>query len=155
MQRIPIVPGVRAVEHTADLALEVEASSLPELFDRAARGMLALIERAELHEAPEAPTAGCAPAPAATEEQVVELAADGATRLLVLWLRELLFLHQARHLAYRGAEFERFDEQRLRARLRLEPGAFTAVRELKGVTYHGLEVERRGAGWWARVIFDV
>jgi SHS2 domain-containing protein len=29
------------------------------------------------------------------------------------------------------------------------------VREIKGVTLHGLTAEPRGNGWYARVIFDV
>ena len=30
-----------------------------------------------------------------------------------------------------------------------------SVREIKGVTYHGLAAARRGGGWYARVVFDV
>ncbi|MFO8173798.1 MAG: archease [Longimicrobiales bacterium] len=29
------------------------------------------------------------------------------------------------------------------------------VREIKGVTLHDLKLERRGKGWYGRVIFDV
>src|SRR2546426_8385898 len=36
-------PFVREIEHTADLGLEVEAPSLPLLFERAGLGMLALM----------------------------------------------------------------------------------------------------------------
>src|SRR5216110_1132919 len=36
-------PFVREIEHTADLGLEVEAPSLPLLFERACLGMLALM----------------------------------------------------------------------------------------------------------------
>jgi hypothetical protein len=48
MESFPAVPGVRALEHTGDLALEVKAASLPQLFERATRGMLALIEQGDL-----------------------------------------------------------------------------------------------------------
>jgi hypothetical protein len=37
-------PHVRLIEHTADLAIEVDADTLPDLFDGAATGMIALIE---------------------------------------------------------------------------------------------------------------
>jgi SHS2 domain-containing protein len=35
----------------------------------------------------------------------------------------------------------------------LDPGP--RIREIKGVTLHGLAVERQGEEWFARVIFDV
>jgi SHS2 domain-containing protein len=43
-----MVDGVFVVEHSADLARNVEAASLPQLFDRAGLGMLALIEQDDL-----------------------------------------------------------------------------------------------------------
>jgi hypothetical protein len=43
-----MVDGVFVVEHRADLAMKVEAASLPQLFDRVGLGMLALIEQDDL-----------------------------------------------------------------------------------------------------------
>jgi SHS2 domain-containing protein len=147
-----MVDGVFVVEHTADLAMEVEAESLPQLFDRAALGMLALIEQDDL----EAKAEKRDRQPGATPQQrEIELQAQDLPTLHVRWLREILYLHQVRHLAYRGAEFQVIDGRRLRARLHLAPEAYAAVRELKGMTYHGLEVARSGGGWRARIIFDV
>lgn len=144
------VPGVRTVDHTADLAVEIEAASLPELFDRAARGTVALIETDD------ASTASCAP----RMERVVEphrIALDAATLpdLLVRWLREIMYLHQVRGLAYRRGRVHVADGPTLLAEAEMEPETGSALRELKGVTYHGLEVARSADGWRARVIYDV
>jgi SHS2 domain-containing protein len=120
-----MVDGVFVVEHTADLAMGVEAESLPQLFNRAALGMLALIERDDL----EAKAEKRDRQPWATSQQrEIELQAQDLPALLVRWLREILYLHQAHRLAYRGAEFQVIHERRLRARLHLEPDAYAAVR---------------------------
>jgi SHS2 domain-containing protein len=91
-----MVDGVFVVEHTADLAMGVEAESLPQLFNRAALGMLALIERDDL----EAKAEKRDRQPWATSQQrEIELQAQDLPALLVRWLREILYLHQAHHLA--------------------------------------------------------
>jgi SHS2 domain-containing protein len=91
-----MVDGVFVVEDTADLAMEVAAASLPQLFDRAALGMLALIEQDDL----EAKAEKRNRQPGATPEQrEIELQAQDLPALLVRWLREILYLHQAHHLA--------------------------------------------------------
>src|SRR2546428_2127703 len=74
-------PLVREIEHTADLGLEVEAESLPLLFERAGLGMLGLM--IDL---------------AAVEPQVrvaIALAADDHEALLHDWLQHLLVRLQA------------------------------------------------------------
>lgn len=140
-----IVPGVRVVEHTADEGIEVEGATLATLFRRAAAGTLALFRTGVPGEDP-----GAHPA----EVIEVELRAADLTSLLVQWLREVLFVAGTRELEPGEVEIEQVGDGVLRARLhcrRVGPGAF---REVKGVTYHGLEVRRDG-GWHARVIFDV
>jgi SHS2 domain-containing protein len=152
-------PRVRAIEHTADLAIEVEAASLPALFDGAATGMLALIEREDL-EGAIGTSGGADPIDRDAQRYTgavvreLELGAPDLPSLLVHWLRELLHLFQGEQLAYRGAEFHRLTTTALRAAVRTEP-AVDAVREIKGVTYHDLEVSHRDSLWHTRVVFDV
>lgn len=143
-------PGVRGLDHTADLGIEVRAPTLDDLFHRAAAGMAALIIGAD-EEAQVAPAVG---RPALTPHRV-RLEAGDAARLLALWLREVLWIHQDTGALYAGARFEVLDETRLDARVDADPDPPAPVRELKGVTYHELAVERRPDGWYARVIFDV
>jgi SHS2 domain-containing protein len=137
--------GVLPLDHTADVGLSVLAPSLEALFDRAAAGMRGLIEG----------TDGGAAADASQRGRTMEVEADDVGALLVAWLRELLFLHQVEQLAYRSAAFESLGEMTLRAEVIFGSAARRPVREIKGVTYHGLEAVAGPEGWRARVIFDV
>ena len=145
--------GVSYLDHTADVGMDVRGSSRPELFHRAAHGMMALL-RGDEELATPAPAAALEAAAASGETHALELHAADLARLLGEWLRELLFLHDARRLDYHDAQFDRLDDRGLRARIRLVAGG-AAVREIKGVTYHELDARRDDEGWQARVIFDV
>jgi SHS2 domain-containing protein len=136
--------GVRPLDHTADVGLVLVASSLGSLFERAGLGLRRLIEGA-------APGAGAAP----RGPLRLELEADDTAFLLVAWLRELLFLHQVEALAFREARFDRLDATGLAGTFAFDAAASRPVREIKGVTYHALEVTGRTGEWRARVIFDV
>jgi SHS2 domain-containing protein len=155
--------GVRALDHTADVGLEVHAPSLETLFDRAARGLGALIRGDDVARA-ESATAAAARAggrsaqdspPGERMAERVAVEAPDAGALLVAWLRELLWLFESKRLAYEGARFETLTETSLVAAVRATAETRTPVREIKGVTYHGLDVGSSGDGWHARVIFDV
>ncbi len=52
-------------------------------------------------------------------------------------------------------EFDSLSDSRLSALVGVAPAPNPPARELKGVTYHGLEVKRAGSRWTARVIFDI
>lgn len=154
-----LLQGVYEIEHTADLGLEIEAASLEGLFQRAAAGMMALVRATEaepLERPRDEPLSEAPPAPA---PRSVRIELDGGepdvAALLVRWLRELLYLQEVAGFVYYDATFQRLDESGLRATVRPDPGPSRQIRELKGVTYHGLEVERNGDRWRARVIFDI
>lgn len=145
--------GVTALDHTADVGLLVRAPSLEQLFHRAAAGMLALVAGAEERSTMDDRRSTVVRGGAGSGVRIVLDAPDREV-LLVAWLREILHLLQARDLCYSGARFEALGETRLVARLAFGP-AFTPVMELKGVTYHALEVRHEEDGWFARVVFDV
>lgn len=146
-------PGVREIEHTADLGMEVEAGSLEELFQRAAAGTMALVRSTGDAHRPHQPHS--APGPRSVRIQLDGGTDDDIATLLVRWLRELLYLQEVANFVYRDATFERLDGSGLRASVHPEPDPSPQIRELKGVTYHGLVVERAGDRWRARVIFDI
>ena len=153
-----IHPGVKTLDHTADVGFEVHGATLAELFHRSAMGMMALIRGADLGEAPDQVDAPDAEprAPYATGEwRRIAVEAEDTAGLLVGWLRELLLLHEMRRFDYQGARFQTLDDNQLIARVGGGPDARPPVREIKGVTYHGLRVEPEDGGWRARVIFDV
>lgn len=144
-------PGVTFLEHTADVGVDVEAPSAELLFHRAAAGMMALLRGEEEH--PESGARAAADS-LRVETRTVEVSDRDRAALLRAWLRELLLLHETRNADYAGAAFLELTERRLEARIRTTPAA-GAVREIKGVTYHELQVQETDEGWKARVIFDV
>ena len=136
--------GVREIEHTADLGIEVEAPTLPLLFERAGIATLALMLDLGAIE----------PRTRAT----IALAADDIEELLHDWLQALVVRMQTDGLAFAELTVEAIDAQSVRGE-----GAGECVdlqrhrtyTEIKGVTYHQLAVRETADGWWARVIFDV
>lgn len=141
-----LAPGVRALEHTADVGFEVEAGSLPELFMRAAFGLVELTRE------------GAVPAAVgdvAPNVKTLELQASDLPGLLAAWLRELLYLDEVGGFGFVTADFEVLQAERLRAHVTGGRDPRRPVREIKGVTYHQLEMGRIGETWRARVYFDV
>lgn len=134
------------VEHTGDLAIQIEAPSLPDLFAAAAAGLAGLLQGEE---------SGPAELAGVEEAGWRELQVEAPERevLLVDWLRELLYLQMAEGTVLGGTEVREVSESGLRARAGF--GSAPVERELKAVTYHDVEVKRHGDGWRARVVFDV
>jgi SHS2 domain-containing protein len=83
------------LEHTADKGLAVEAESLPDLFETAARGLFRLMIDPDRYPP--------------TEQVAIELHAPDLEALMVKWLNELLYHFEvyhrlfSRYEQYRGA----------------------------------------------------
>ena len=140
----------RTLEHTADLAIEVEAADPERLFTVAALAMTGVLMGRE---------GGEATGPGRGVEAWRDFALEATDReaLLVDWLRELLYVQVVEGLILAAVDIEELGETRIIARAGFAaPSEATAVeRELKGVTYHDLAVGRRGGAWFARVVFDL
>jgi SHS2 domain-containing protein len=153
-EEIP-VPGVLGLDHTADVALEVRAGDLPELFRRAALATVWLL----LERLPGSSD------PGAYETRSVELVDEELSGLLRSWLRTILFWDETDGFVpddpnlillpapLCGSETGQAFGLKASASGILDRGL--RIREIKGVTLHGLTVERRGEEWFARVVFDV
>jgi SHS2 domain-containing protein len=148
---IPI-PGVTALDHAADVGLAVDGATLPELFQRAALGAMWLVLERD-------------PTPAPPETRTVELVEPDLPALLRAWLRALLFWEETEGFVVRDVSLSfapaplcaTRDGQAfgLHGRVSGVMDRGPRVREVKGVTLHGLRVERVGESWSGRVIFDV
>ncbi len=162
----PLGPGVREVEHTADVGIVVEASDFEQLLHRAAVGVFALMygkADADLGPTDLFNPLGTRVHLGASDDQgnqagmprpITVVGSDPAA-ILLKWLRELLFLHETEGLAYRRATFDVVDEERVSATVWMGPEPTPAACEFKGVTYHDLDVTPGVDGWRARVILDV
>ena len=140
------VEGVEALDHTADVGIRVVADALPELYRRAALGALWM--------------ALGVPSDPGEEVRTLEVTAGDHPDLMRRWLREVLFLQEVEGFAAGGVEPLELTPGPsgigLVATLRGGPAPLHPVREIKGVTWHGLQVEERRPGeWFAQVIFDV
>ena len=136
---------VEELAHTADVGFRVRAETPERLFELAAVGLV----RALGLEAGE----GGAP-----EEERIDLSRSDRERLLVAWLRGLLGRAMAEgsvpRVTVESVDLDG-DDLRVRARVGWATAASGPAREIKGVTYHGLAVEREGEGWHATVVLDV
>jgi SHS2 domain-containing protein len=136
---------IRMLDHTADVGFEVEAPSVEGLLEEALGGLLQV-----MFEAP--------PQEGGAEERTVELSAPDLETLLVRWLNELTFLVQGEGFVPVCAEVRVGEGPSLRARLRgvpLDVARYGWQGEIKGATFHGLEVVRRDGALHAWVILDV
>lgn len=140
----------RTIEHTADLAVELVAPTLERLFEIGAEALAGVLVGVEAG-------SESGESPAAPEWRELRLEAPDREALLVDWLRELLFVQMTEGRVLTAAQVTELGENRLTARASFaEPAPGQPLeRELKAVTYHDLVVERRGDGWFSRVVFDL
>jgi len=139
-------PGmvVREIEHTADVGFEVEAPTLAALFERAGLATLSVAVGLESVER--------------RERVALEVRADDLPTLLHDWLQEVVVVLQARGVALSEIAVEEISEGVVRgwgAGERIDRGRHRLYTEVKGVSYHALDVRQTAVGWSARVILDV
>ncbi|MCU0722726.1 MAG: archease [Planctomycetes bacterium] len=145
------MPDYRLFDHTADVGIEWEAGSLPELFEKGAAALADLV-------------AGPEGASGATAGGTVAIEALDLPDLLVVFLQELRFRFETRGELLGAVRVERLDPGSgggaaslvVRASGRVfDPARDRASTVIKAVTYHRLAVEPApGGGWTARVLFD-
>ena len=137
-------PLAREIEHTADLGLEVEAPTLPLLFERAGLGMLELMIDLGAVEP--------------LERRAIAVKGDRIDELLHDWLQAILVDFQARGFAACELAVEELGARHVRGTAAgepIDPARHRLYTEIKGVTYHQLAVRETTDGWWARIICDV
>jgi SHS2 domain-containing protein len=134
---------IREFEHTGDAGIEVEAPSRADLFACAAIGV------ARIMVAPD----GIEP----RETHTITVFGDSDEDLMYDALSDALNLFLADDFIWRDATVEeRPDTIILRLTgERFDPRRHLMLTELKGVTYHQLNVEHEEDGWTARIVFDV
>jgi len=131
-------------DHTADVGVRVAAPDLPGLFTEAARGLLSLLVE-----------------DVGTVEPRVEfnirLEEQDLAYLFFDWLRELLYLYDARHFLVGACEVK-IEGGVLQATIRGEHcdvAKHCLAHEVKAITSHGLFVQQEGEGYKAEFIVDI
>ena len=139
-----ISAGFQEVEHTADWALDIWASTLEQLFEQAARGMLVL--------------AGVELAPQAREACQLDLLAIDLESLLVNFLNELLYWGESESLAFDvfHLSIQSLHLEGLHLTGQVEGAPITAqTKEIKAVTFHNLVIHHDAGVFRVRIVFDV
>jgi SHS2 domain-containing protein len=134
----------RLIDHGADLGMEVRAPTLEALFVGAARALFDIL--------------GTLDATRVTRVETIEQEGEDLEEVFRGWLAELLFLSAARRMVFSEFRVLALDTTRLKAEAageRFDRDRHTFEREIKAITYHGLEVVQEDREWRATVIFDV
>ncbi len=133
-------------EHTADIGIEARAKDWPGLLEQCARGLLSCIG----YLVPDSADRGVS--------ERIRLSADSREDLLHDWLSELLYRFEIEPRAIGRMTLHRADDHAIDAEIvfrRLDTKKTRFHREVKAVTYHGLEIKHERKSWTARVIVDI
>jgi SHS2 domain-containing protein len=130
------------LEHTADVGIRAHGSTIEEAFAGAAEGLADLMG---------------AWFPGEGHERPIEVEAADRPALLVAWIDELLFLHEAEDAVFGGFDVDGVSSDRLRARVLVAARGSRELEDvgIKAATYHRLRAEPDGAGWVAQIYVDV
>ena len=139
--------GYAFIDHTADVAADLSAATLPELFVFAAHALTDTLTDMDLVRA--------------SITRSVTLEAVTIEELLVDWLNELVYLFEVQNMLTSAADVT-IDEAGGRWRLRasvsgepFDPDRHPSRVQVKSATYHGLHVTRDGETWRARIVLDI
>ena len=134
----------RVLEHTADIGFEAWGATRDEVFANAARALISLI--VDLDEI------------APREEVAVQVHGPDPESVLVNWLSEIRYLHDAEAWLFRDFEIRSFHDDSLNAVARgekLDRSRHQVKLLVKAVTYHQLVLEHSPLGWRAQVYVDI
>ncbi|MDR3677389.1 MAG: archease [Acidobacteriota bacterium] len=134
----------RILEHTADVGFEAFGSTREETFANAARALFNLIVDLDVIET--------------HDEVTLHIQGPDPESLLVNWLSELLYLHDAENWLFRDFEIQHLQDDSMSALARGEKfhrARHQAKLLVKAITYHQLALEESPQGWRAQVYVDI
>ena len=128
------------IEHTADWALHIRAKDFEGLLRNAALGMLELM--------------GIAGDEVGVRERKIEVEGIDRETLLVSWLEEVLYVVERYGVGIGSIELYVSKDTHLVATINEIP-SIIPKKEIKAVTYHGLNISETEHGLEATIVFDV
>lgn len=129
------------LEHPADLKIRSFGKTKEEIFINMMRGMFPSVKREK--------TKGKQP-----REREITINSINLRFLLVDFLSEVLYLSEVHNEAYFDGKITIVKDNNLTGKI-LGQEAEDFKREIKGVTYYGLEIKKINEHWEAVVLFDV
>ena len=139
-----VQPAYEFFDHTADIGIRAHGPTLAAVFIGLAKGLVELVAE------------DSALTPKRT--RTIQLQADDAEALLLAWLQELLFWFATDRFLAVEYTLEEVTPTTLRGRVAgetFEPARHVQGREVKAITRHLLQVQRRNGGWYGQVIVDI
>ncbi len=136
---------IEILEHTADLAVRINADDEQELFALGAAAVYQLIGQLVPTEAPSTPYR-------------IALQANTREELFHDWLAEVLYWFQVHNILFDRYHFEAMHPTSIKVTAegrKVDVERSNIHIEIKAVTYHNLTVQPRANGWTATVIFDI
>lgn len=127
--------------HTADLRIRATGKTIEELFRNSLRGMSSVMQSE-------------AGGQRSDVERKVVVASPDTPSLLIDFLAEALASAQVNREVYSDVEFAEFDDRHVRATLRGVP-VESFEKDVKAVTYHGIEIKETDNGYEATIIYDI
>lgn len=142
----PDRPRYTLIDHTADMAFEVEAKDWPSLLAAATLALSDLVRPLGSFDI--------------WTNRRVSVRGEDREEVLVAWLNEVLYLFESGGFLPALAEVEQADDRRASGVLRggcTDPALEPPDRVVKAVTFHDLHVEEGGNGrpWRARIVVDL
>ncbi len=132
------------INHTADLGIKLREESLTRLFASAGYALFDIILQISQVQP--------------KKSLDIHVSGEEIESILVDWLRELLFKFNMDRWVLKEFDIRKIDKSGLQAVVKgeiFDPSRHSLKTEIKAVTYHGLEVNRKNDGWEAQIIFDI
>ncbi len=138
------IPDFTLLDHTADLGILVRGSDLTNLFEAAAIALIRIMVGGE---------------PSGNTESInISVEGQDLNDLMVRWLGEILYLFEGEERLITDVTIGFISASRLDALVAtvpFDPARHEILCEIKAVTYHEIEVVKRGSRWEAKIIFDL
>jgi SHS2 domain-containing protein len=134
--------GFQEINHTADLELNVWAENLPELFTQSALGMYHLAQVVLREEGDQ------------RVSREIELEAFDRESVLIAFLDELLFFLEDEQLAFPELALTLPKDTTLQANMHGYP-VLEQHRDIKAVTFHQLDIQKKQDGYTVNIVFDI
>lgn len=131
---------ISEIEHTADNALHIRAEDLAGLLRNAAFGMLGIM--------------GLPQDKVGEDKRTIEVRGIDREDLLIAWLEELLYLIEQHNIGIGKMDIQVVEDTIAVAVIDEVPSMIPS-KEIKAVTYHGIEILESEGGLEVTIVFDV